>query len=542
MKALMQELPLNIPMIARHAARMHPKKTVTTKTADGLRVASYGELIERARRLITALQQLGVKPDDRVATYCWNHQAHLETYVAVPCMGSILHTLNIRLFDKDVAYIVEHAEDSVVIVDKSLWPAWQKIAARVKCVKHTIVVDDAPGPRPEGTLDYETLVSSAAPIAQFPDIPESQAAAMCYTSGTTGSPKGVLYSHRSNVLHSFAVVMSDGLGIGEKDVVLPIVPMFHANAWGLPYACLMSGAELVMPGRFLTPDALVSLLVERKVTWAGGVPTIWQALLEPLAAVRDRLRLRTILCGGAAVPASLQQAYRRDVGVEITHAWGMTETSPIGSVCMTLAAHADASADERAQLLTSQGRVTAGVEIRIIKEDGSEAPWDGATFGEIQVRGNWIAAAYYKEDKGSRTFKDGWLCTGDVATIDADGYIRIVDRTKDVIKSGGEWISSVTLEGLLMGHPHVAEAAVVGVAHPRWDERPLACVVRRKGAGDALTRDQLLDHLRPHVARFWLPEDVIFIDEVPKTSVGKFDKKVLREQFKDRYTRAAAAG
>jgi fatty-acyl-CoA synthase len=363
---------------------------------------------------------------------------------------------------------------------------------------------------------------------------------MCYTSGTTGSPKGVVYSHRSSVLHTYAALMAGGLGIGECDVVLPIVPMFHANAWGVPYACLAVGAELVMPGRFLTPDALTSLLVERGVTWAAGVPTIWQAMLEPMKAVRSRLRVRTILCGGSALPPSLQQAYKADVGVAITHAWGMTETSPIGSVCVPLSCHAGLEAEPLGRVLASQGRVLPGTEIRLVRHDGSEAPWDGESFGEIQVRGNWIAAGYYK-DPGSERFKDGWLCTGDVATIDADGYVRIVDRTKDVIKSGGEWISSVRLEGLIMGHAGVAEAAVVGVPHPRWDERPLACVVRRKGAGDAVTKEQVLEHLKPHVARWWIPEDVVFIDEVPKTSVGKFDKKVLRQRFQDHYARTADA-
>jgi fatty-acyl-CoA synthase len=540
MKGLMQEVPLSIPMLVRHAGRLHGRKTVATRTADGVRVTSYAEVLLRARRLAAALRGLGVAPGDRVATYCWNHQPHLETYVAVPSMGSVLHTLNIRLFDSDVAYVVEHAQDGVVIVDKSLWPAWSKVAARVSCVRHTIVVDDAPGQKPPGTLDYEALLAGAQPAAEFADVPESEAAAMCYTSGTTGSPKGVVYSHRSSVLHSYAALMADGLGICEKDVVLPIVPMFHANAWGLPYACLMAGADLVMPGRFLTPDALLSLLVDRGVTWAGGVPTIWQALREPMRAARDKLRLRAILSGGSAVPLSLQQAYRAEIGVAITHAWGMTETSPIGSVCTSMAAHASGTPEQLAQVLNSQGRVAPGVEIRIVKEDGSEAPWDGESFGEIQVRGPWIVAAYYKDDSHEQ-FKDGWLCTGDVATIDALGYIRIVDRTKDVIKSGGEWISSVKLEGLIMAHPAVAEAAVVGVAHPRWDERPLACVVRKKGAGDALTKEQVLEHLAPQVPRFWLPEDVVFIDEVPKTSVGKFDKKVLRQRHQDHFTAARAS-
>jgi fatty-acyl-CoA synthase len=319
--------------------------------------------------------------------------------------------------------------------------------------------------------------------------------------------------------------------------------MFHANAWGLPYACLMAGADLVMPGRYMTPDALTGLLVERGVTLAAGVPTIWQAMLPPMTAARDRLgRLRAILCGGAAIPPAVQRAYHRTLGVRITHAWGMTETSPIGSISVPLAAHASLEPEALDHVLTSQGRVPPGVEVRIVREDGSEAPWDGESFGEIEVRGNWIAASYYK-DPAPEKFPDGWLRTGDVATIDADGYIRIVDRTKDVIKSGGEWISSVKLEGLLMGHPDVAEAAVVGIAHPRWDERPLACVVRRKTeAGPSLTRDALLEHLRPHVARFWLPEDVVFIDEVPKTSVGKFDKKLLRQRFQDYFSKRAAGG
>jgi fatty-acyl-CoA synthase len=541
MKGLMQEPPLNIPMIARHAARLHPRKTVATLTSDGVRVASYAELLERTRRLAAALRELGVGPDDRVATFCWNHQQHLEAYIAVPCMGSVLHTLNIRLHDADLAYIVEHAGDSVVIVDKSLLPAWQKVAARVSCVRHTIVVDEAPGPRPAGSHDYETLLAGTPPLEAFPDVAEGQAAAMCYTSGTTGAPKGVVYSHRSNVLHSYAVLLGDGLGLREGDVVLPIVPMFHANAWGLPYACLMAGADLVMPGRFMTPDALTGLLADRGVTLAAGVPTIWQAMLEPLKAARGRLtRLRAVFCGGAAIPPSLQKAYHDALGVRITHAWGMTETSPLGSISLPLAAHADLEPAALDQVLSSQGRALPGVEVRIVREGGDEAPWDGETFGEIQVRGNWIAAAYYKDPAPDKFSAEGWLRTGDVATIDADGYIRIVDRTKDVIKSGGEWISSVKLESLLMGHPDVAEAVVIGVAHPRWDERPLACVVPRKDA--ALDKAALLEHLRPHVARFWLPEDVVFIDEVPKTSVGKFDKKVLRQRFQDHFGRAAGTG
>jgi len=531
MKGLMQEQQLNIPMVLRHAEQLHGRKTVTTKVDDGVSTRTFAETGRRARQLMTALQDLGVKEDDRVATFCWNNQQHLETYVAAPCIGAILHTVNIRLFDADLGYIVNHAQDSVVVVDKSLWPQWQKVAARVDSVRQVICVNDTPGPAPEGTIDYEELIASHPPLADLPDIPEDHAAAMCYTSGTTGHPKGVVYSHRSNVLHSFMAAMVDSIGLSETDTVLPIVPMFHANAWGLPYASLLTGANLVMPARFMTPEPLTSLLIDQKVTLAFGVPTIWLGLADSLKQSRDKLSLRSIICGGSAVPPSLQKRYQDDVGVRIVHAWGMTETSPLASICRPLAVHQDLSASDLDQVLTSQGRILPGVELRLADDEGKELPWDGSTVGEIQVRGNWIADSYYNDDSSSEKFVAGWLRTGDVATVDSDGYIRIVDRTKDLVKSGGEWISSVELEGLIMAHPDVAEAAVIAVAHPKWDERPLACVVVRQGA--TLTREDILDHLEGQVARWWLPDDVVFIEEVPKTSVGKFDKKVLRERFKD---------
>jgi fatty-acyl-CoA synthase len=531
MKGLMQEQPLNIPMILRHAEQMHGRKSVTTKTDDGVATRTFAETGERARRLMTALRHLGVKENDRVATFCWNHQQHLETYVAAPCIGAILHTLNIRLFEEDLGYIVNHAEDSVVVVDKSLWPAWEKVAARPNTVRQVICVNDAPGPVPEGTIDYEELIAAHPPLVELPDIPEDHAAAMCYTSGTTGHPKGVLYSHRSNVLHSFMAAMVDSIGLSETDTVLPIVPMFHANAWGLPYAALLTGANLVMPARFMTPEPLTSLLVDQKVTLAFGVPTIWLGMAESLKQARDNLSLRSIICGGSAVPAALQKAYHDGVGVRIVHAWGMTETSPLASICRALEAYQDLPVEELDQVLASQGRILPGVELRITGDEGNALPWDGVAVGEIQVRGNWIASSYYNDDSSAEKFVDGWLRTGDVATVDPDGYIRIVDRTKDLVRSGGEWISSVELEGLIMAHPDVAEAAVIAVAHPTWAERPLACVVVRPGA--ALTREDILNHLQGKVAKWWLPDDVVFIDEVPKTSVGKFDKKVLRDRFKD---------
>ncbi|MBI3726105.1 long-chain fatty acid--CoA ligase [bacterium] len=530
----MQTLPLNIAWILRRAERLQAKKTVATRTHEGTAVATYGQVCERTRKLVTALREIGVRPGDRVATFSWNHQQHLECYLGVPCMGAVLHTLNIRLFEKDLVFIVEHAEDKVVVVDKSLWPVWEKVAARVRCVQATIVVPDAPGPAPPGTLDYEELIAARSPVRELPEVDENEAAALCYTSGTTGNPKGVLYSHRSNYLHSLALTMADAIGISESDRVLPIVPLFHANAWGLPYACLLTGAELVFPGRHMSPQSLLECLRERRPSLAAGVPSVWTSLLEPLKQEKERgpLSLRAILCGGSAVPPALQKAYESEVGVPIVQAWGMTETSPLASLCCPLAAHRERGPEALDALRTSQGRVVPGVEIRLVGDDGKEAAWDGRSQGEIQVRGPWIASSYYKEDAREK-FQDGWLRTGDVASIDGDGYMRIADRTKDLVKSGGEWISSVALEGLIMSHPSVAEAAVIGVPHPKWDERPLACVVPRPDARGRLTREEILDFLRPKVAKWWLPDDVVFLDEVPKTSVGKFDKKVLRERFKN---------
>src|SRR5579883_3399320 len=391
MNGLMQDRPLEIAMVLRRAETLHAKKTIATREHQGTKVLTFGEIAERSRRLAAALRALGVGKDDRVATFAWNHHQHVEAYLGVPVLGAILHTLNIRLFEADLAYIVEHAGDKVVIVDKSLLPAWEKVRSRVSCIEKTIVIDDAPGPRPPGSLDYEELLAAHAPLKELPELPEDQAAALCYTSGTTGRPKGVCFTHRSNVLHALMTMGVDALALSQREVVLPIVPMFHANAWGLPYGCLLAGSSLVLPGRFLVPDVLLELLVEHRVTFAAGVPSIWLALLDHMKKAKGRLSaLERIGCGGSAVPPALQRAYREEVGVPICQAWGMTETSPLAS-CNGFRNLKAATEADLEKIHVSAGQLVAGVEARIIDDGGAELPWDGTTVGELQVRGPWIA-------------------------------------------------------------------------------------------------------------------------------------------------------
>jgi fatty-acyl-CoA synthase len=472
-----------------------------------------------------------------VATFAWNTARHHELYFAAPCSGRVLHTLNIRLFPDQLTYIVNHAEDEVIFVDRSLTPLLFPLLKTFTTVKHLVVMDDGRGDVPDDTNglplhDYEQLLAASEPV-EFRVADESAAASMCYTSGTTGNPKGVVYSHRSSYLHTISAMTVDSLGARESDVIMPVVPMFHANAWGLAHAGVAAGSTLVMPGPDLSPRALADLIVDERVTVAAGVPTIWMGVLPELKG-RDTSSLRAIPCGGSAVPKALSEAYHEQLGQPILQAWGMTETSPIAAVCHVKTTLQDSlSADELVELRCTVGPTVVGVDFRVVEPGTTDRlPWDGESSGELQVQGPWIARTYYNDERAGDSFTDdGWLRTGDVATVDAHGYIRLVDRTKDLIKSGGEWISSVELENELMAHPKIKEAAVIAVPHPKWAERPLACVVVQDG--EELTKDEILAYLTERVAKWQVPDDVVFIEEVPKTSVGKFSKKTLRDRFAD---------
>ena len=540
MQGLMQDVPLSLDIIFNRAEQLWPTKRLATATPSGVEVATFGAWAERTRRLGGVLDDLGVGEDGRVATFGWNTARHLELYFAVPCTGRVLHTLNIRLFANQITYIANHAEDEVVFADRSLLPLLWPLIDECKTVRHVVVMDDTAG-RPDApelpsdprVLDYEELLAAASPHPFGVVTDESTAASMCYTSGTTGDPKGVVYSHRSVVLHSLSILLADTLAVGERDVVLPVVPMFHVNAWGLCQAAVMGGADVVFPGADLSPEAITRLIVDEGVTLAAGVPTIWMGVLPHLAGRAHKLR--RVVAGGSAVPRSLSEAYRAEVGLPILQAWGMTETSPLATVAFTRSERAASTGEGAlADLRATQGIPSPLVELRIADpESGERLPWDGGTSGEVQVRGPWIARQYYNDSRGDAQFTaDGWLRTGDVGVVSPDGYVRRVDRTKDLIKSGGEWISSVDLENEIMGHPAVAEAAVIAVPSERWMERPMACVVLKEG--QELTADELRAWLAPRVAKWWLPELVEFIDAVPRTSVGKFSKKDLRARFSDR--------
>ena len=537
MKGLMQPTQLTINYLFDRAEKYHRDKTVTTATATGIERVTYGEWADRTRRIASALDTLGISATGRVATFAWNTARHLELYFAAPCSGRVLHTLNIRLFPEQLTYIVNHAEDEIIFCDTSLWALLEPLVPTFTTVKHLVFMNDGKGAAPASVPgiqvhDYEALVAVSQPAVWPVIADENQAASMCYTSGTTGNPKGVVYSHRSTYLHTMATMMTDSVGVGESDVILPVVPMFHANSWGLAHAGVASGADLVMPGPDLSGPGVAKLIVEQKVTIAAGVPTIWMAVLPELKG-KDTSSLRCIPCGGSAVPKALSEAYREQTGLPILQAWGMTETSPIAAVCTLSKADRALPQEQQADLRTTVGLIAFGVEMRVVEPGTTNPlPWDGESSGELQCAGPWIAADYYNDPRSRESFTDdGWLRTGDVAVVDAKGRIRLVDRTKDLIKSGGEWISSVDVENELMSHPKIAEAAVIGVPHPKWSERPLACVVVKPG--ETLTKEEVVEHLVPRLAKWQLPDDVVFIPEVPKTSVGKFSKKTLREQFAD---------
>jgi fatty-acyl-CoA synthase len=530
----MMDFPLTLTHFLERARTYFGRSEVVSRGPDkSLHRYTYADFYRRTCQLAGALKRLGLQPGDRVASLCWNHHAHLELYFGVPAMGGVIHTLNLRLHPNDLGYIARHAEDRILVVDRSLLPLYEKFASMVPSIQHVIVVPDD-GPTPEGRLDYEKLLAAEPTTFAFPELEERSAAMLCYTSGTTGHPKGVLYSHRSIVLHTLMVCAADSVGMSELDTVLPVVPMFHAAAWGLPFAAVATGAKLVFPGPHLDARSLLDLMAAERVTLAGGVPTIWLgilALLDQQPKQWDLSALRFMLIGGSAAPPALIEGFAERHGLQVFHAWGMTELNPIGTVARTRRIHAQADKATRYGVRATQGYACPFVEVRHVSDDGQVLPWDGQTMGELEVRGPWVASSYFSDEGKDRFTADGWFKTGDVVTLDSEGYVRITDRSKDVIKSGGEWISSVALENALMSHPAVLEAAVFAARHEKWDERPLAAVVLKEG--QKATPEELAAHLEQRFAKWWLPDDYLFLSQIPRTSTGKFLKTKLREEHGD---------
>jgi fatty-acyl-CoA synthase len=528
MRSTMPDFPLTLQHFLWRSTTLFPRKEIVTRRETGRHRYTYADFGRRVAQLAHALRELGIAPGDRVGTLAWNNYRHLELYFAVPCSGAVLHTLNPRLFPEHLEFVINDADDKVIFVDASIVPALQRVAGKIKGVKQFVVMTD--GPSPDGltpSRSYEELINGRPTTFDWPVLDERDAAAMCYTSGTTGKPKGVVYSHRSSVLHSFGIAIGGGIGLQEADSILPVVPMFHANAWGLAYAATMLGAKQVFPDRFLDPVSLTELIREEKVTFSSGVPSVWIALLQYLDKTGTNLDGLRMFVGGSALPAGLYDGLTKH-GIDTNQGWGMTETSPVAAVATMKSYMPEAN---RKQVRLKAGLPIAGVELRLANvETGEPVPWDGKSVGEIQVRGPWVTASYYRGVDPERFTADGWLRTGDVANVDPEGYAQIVDRTKDLVKSGGEWISSVELESAIMGHPKVLEAAVIGIPHPKWQERPVAYVVAKPEFKGTVTQDEIIEYLTPLVAKWWLPDEVRFVDEIPKTSVGKFDKKVIRAQ------------
>jgi acyl-CoA synthetase (AMP-forming)/AMP-acid ligase II len=533
MRGLMQDYPLTLSHLVQRANRLFANVPIASRTPAGTVRYTYGDCCRRVYRLANVLHQLGVQPGDRVGTFAWNSHRHLELYLAIPSFGAVLHTINIRLFAEQIAYIINHAADAVLFVDDSVLGTLEPLADQLRSVRAYVVMTDGPLPpsRLQPLYSYEELLGAAADEYAFPQLDEQAAAGMCYTSGTTGNPKGVVYSHRALFLQSMAQAMADSFGISERDVVLSLVPMFHANAWNLPFTSTMVGARQVFPGAQPQPEDIARLIQDERVTVAAGVPTIWIGVLGVLEQRSyDLSSLRCVPCGGSAVPQSLIEAYDR-LGIPIVQAWGLTETAPLVTVSKPRHHMLTWPPAQLAALRARQGTVLPSIEIRAVDDAGQAVPWDGQSVGELQLKGPWIIREYYNDPRGADAFADGWFRTGDVASIDPEGYIQITDRAKDVIKSGGEWISSLELENAIMSHPKVLEAAVIGLPHDRWQERPLACVVPKPG--QTLTKEEIYTLLQVRFAKWWLPEDIVFLEALPKTSVGKFAKRELRDRFKD---------
>lgn len=536
MIGLIQDRQLLISSLLQHAEQFHTNVEIVSKTCENtIERHTYGSLAKRARKLAQALIKMGVKPGDRVATLAWNTHRHLELYFAVSGIGAVLHTVNPRLFPEQIDYILNHAESSVLFYDITFAAQVTALLPNLNHVSHHIAMTDAGhmSGMPDGAIEYEAMVTRENDRFEWPQFDETTASSLCYTSGTTGNPKGVLYSHRSTVLHSFVVCQKDGLGLGADDTTLLAVPLFHVNAWGVPYASAMSGARLVLPGPDMSGKALFDLAVSEKCTFSLGVPTVWLGLfkhLDETDADPKSLCLNRVVIGGSAAPRAIIKQFR-DIGVFVIHAWGMSETSPLASVGNLLPKHAHLDVEKQLDIQTLQGRAIYGVELRVVDDEGGALLHNGATAGDLQVRGPWITSGYFKGEGGDVLDAEGWFSTGDVAKIDADGYVQITDRSKDVIKSGGEWISSIDLENAAMAHPEIQEAAVIGVPHEKWQERPLLIVIRK--AGSQVQPLEIITYLANHVAKWWLPEDVVFVDELPHTATGKVQKMQLRKQFAD---------
>ena len=539
MLGLMQDRPLLISSIIEHAVAMHAGAEIVSRTVEGpLHRCTYGDIHRRAKQVANALAALGVEAGDRIGTLAWNGYRHLELYYGVSGSGAVLHTINPRLFPEQIAYIINHAEDRYLFFDATFAPLVRALAPNLKSVKAFVAMTDRahmPAIEVPHLICYEEWIEAAASDYTWPVFDERTASSLCYSSGTTGNPKGVLYSHRSTVLHTYAACMADSLALSSGESVLLVVPMFHVNAWGMPYACPMSGAKLVLPGPALDGKSVYGLMKDERVTLALGVPTVWLMLLqhvdaEGLDPKRD-LVLRRMVIGGSAAPRAMSEQFDKKFGAFVVHAWGMTEMSPLGTICNLLPKHGNCDLAQRLAVQAKQGRAMFGVEMKITDDSGSRLPHDGQAFGHLLVRGPWVTRGYFKGDGGAILDDEGFFDTGDVATIDADGYMQITDRSKDVIKSGGEWISSIEIENAAVGHPAVAEAAVIGVAHPKWQERPLLIVVPKPGQD--VSREEMLDYLAGKVAKWWLPDDVVFVGEMPHTATGKLLKTKLREMFCD---------